>query len=79
MLFSPFAVISLCFAFLFFAFFIASIFLFYERETAGFSQGWEEHSVPGCSQPDGGEEKGGSEPVILGGGFSQLERIGDGV
>lgn len=77
--FSSFAVISLCFAFLFFAFFIAPIFLFYERETAGFSQGWEEHSVPGCSQPDGGEEKGGSGPVILGGEFSWLKRIEDGV
>lgn len=70
LLFSSFAVISLCFAFLFFAFFIAPIFLFYERETAGFSQGWEERLVPGCSQPDGREKKGGSGPIILGGEFS---------
>lgn len=63
--------------FFFFAFFMAPIFLFYERETAGFSQGWEEHLVPGCSQPDGGEKKGGSGPIILGGEFSLLKRIGD--
>lgn len=75
LLFSSLAVISLCFAFLFFAFFIAPIFLFYERETAGFSQSWEEHSVPGCSQTDGGEEEGGSGPVILGEEL-WLKRIG---
>lgn len=64
-LYSDFLLLSFFFSFFSFFFFIAPIFLFYEREAAGFSQGWEERSVPCCSQPDGGEGKGrrrGSPP-----------------